>query len=545
MEHLNLPGIERLEYLSGQQGEIIIDAFAGGGGASTGIEMALGRSPDLAINHCEAALAMHAANHPETVHLPESVWDVDLKAYTAGRPVGLLWASPDCRHFSKARGSKPTSKSVRMLAWSIVNFCQKLGKNRPRIIVLENVMEFRGWEDFEPWKVALGKLGYQVEVRDLKACDYGAPTIRKRMFMVARRDKKAIKWPAPTHGDPSTLEVKSGQLLPWKTAADCIDWSIPCPSIFERKKPLADNTLKRIAAGIKKFVIDAPEPFILNMSHGGSLEPMGKPVTTIKTERGGCRALVVPYIQRQFGNSVGGEADSPLGTVTASGGGKSALVAASLVQTGYGEREGQLPRTMDIEAPLGTVVAGGAKHALVSAFLAQHNTGVVGRSAEAPVSTILQTGSHQALVTSHLMMMRGTCKDGQPADAAMPTLTAGGNHIAEVRAFLMAYYGTSVGQDTKEPMGTVTTKDRFSLVTVEIGGEPYAIVDIGMRMLTPEELYRAQGFPENYKIDFEFKGKPLSKKEQVAKCGNSVCPPIAKAIIEANLPDLKVTKEAA
>jgi DNA (cytosine-5)-methyltransferase 1 len=506
MEHLNLPGIERLEYLSGQQGEIIIDAFAGGGGASTGIEMALGRSPDLAINHCEAALAMHAANHPETLHLPESVWDVDLKAYTAGRPVGLLWASPDCRHFSKARGSKPTSKSVRMLAWSIVNFCQKLGKNRPRIVVLENVMEFRGWEDFEPWKAALRKLGYHVEIRDLKACDYGAPTIRKRMFMVARRDKKAIKWPAPTHGDPNTLEVKSGQLLPWKTAADCVDWSIPCPSILERKKPLAENTLKRIAAGIKKFVIDAPEPFILNMSHGGSLEPMGKPVTTIKTERGGCRALVVPYIQRQFGNSVGGEADSPLGTVTASGGGKSALVTA---------------------------------------FLAQHNTGVVGRSAEAPVSTILQTGSHQALVTSHLMMMRGTCKHGRPTDAAMPTVTAGGNHVAEVRAFLMAYYGTSIGQVTKEPMGTVTTKDRFSLVTVEIGGEPYAIVDIGMRMLTPEELYRAQGFPEDYKIDFEFKGKPLSKKEQVAKCGNSVCPPIAKAIIEANLPDLKVTKEAA
>ncbi|WP_057464340.1 DNA cytosine methyltransferase [Pseudovibrio sp. POLY-S9] len=484
--------------------ELIIDSFAGGGGASTGIEMALGRSPNIAINHCDAALAMHAENHPETLHLPESVWDVHLQSYTNGRQVALLWASPDCRHFSRARGSKPTSKSVRMLAWSIVNFCQKLGSKRPRVIMLENVPEFRTWEDFEAWQEALRKLGYRIEFKELRGCDFGAPTIRKRLFMVARRDRKPIKWPEITHGDPKSEAVKSGKLLPWKTAADCIDWSISCPSIFERKKKLADKTMERIAAGIKKFVLDAQEPFILNMSHGGNLENLAKPFTTNKTEKGGCRALVVPYVQRQFGNSVGAEVGAPLGTVTASGGGKSALVAV---------------------------------------FLAQHNTGVVGRPADAPVSTILQSGSHQALVTSHLMTMRGSCKHGRATDEPMPALTAGGNHVAEVRSFLMAYYGTSIGQDTNEPMGTVTTKDRFGLVTVTIGGEPYVIVDIGMRMLTPAELYLAQGFPADYTINFDYKGRPFPKTQQVAKCGNSVCPPVARALVACNLPELIVEEE--
>lgn len=475
--------------------ELIIDAFAGGGGASTGIEMALGRSPDIAINHCVKALAMHAQNHPDTIHLPESVWEVDLMAYTNGRPVGLLWASPDCRHFSRARGNKPTSKSVRMLAWSVVNFSQKLGPKRPRIIILENVPEFQGWEDFDAWQAALNKLGYKLEFRILRACDYGAPTIRKRLFMIARRDRKIIRWPAPTHGDPGSEEVKTGKLLPWKTAADCIDWSIPCPSIFDRKKPLAENTLKRIAAGIKKFVIKAPEPFILNMSHRGSLEPLAKPFRTIKTEKGGCRALVIPYIDRQFTNSKGASVEKPLGTVMTQGGGKSALVAT---------------------------------------FLAQHNFHAAGQAADVPLSTKASRATQKNLVTCHLVNLLENSIDEPPIN--VPLLALGSSRFCEVRTFLTSYYGSSIGQAANYPIGTVTTKDRHGVVTVEVGGEPYIITDIGMRMLTPAELYRAQGFPEDYRISFDYNGKPFPKTEQTAKCGNSVCPPVAKAIVEANSP---------
>ncbi|WP_244265719.1 DNA cytosine methyltransferase [Polycladidibacter hongkongensis] len=481
--------------------ELIIDAFAGGGGASTGIELALGRSPDIAINHCDKALAMHAQNHPQTLHLCESVWDVHLQSYTNGRPVGLLWASPDCRHFSNARGAAPVSKSVRMLAWSVVHFCQKLGSKRPRVIMLENVPEFKGWEDFEAWQGALRQLGYRVEHRILRACDYGAPTIRRRLFVIARRDRKAIIWPAPTHGDPQSEAVRTGALKPWRTEAECIDWSIPCPSIFERKRPLAENTLKRIAAGIQKFVIDNSAPFILNMSHGGRLKPLNKPFSTIKTEKGGCRALVMPCIDRTFGNSRGADIAAPLGTVTTKGIGNSALVAV---------------------------------------FLAQHNFNVSGRAADAPLSTITSRATQQNIVTSHLVKLWGTCKHGQKVDAPMPSVSAGSSHVGEVRAFLTAYYGTSLGQPVDEPMGTVTTKDRFGLVTVNIGGEPYVISDIGMRMLSAAELYRAQGFPEDYRIEFDYNGKPFPKTEQTAKCGNSVCPPWAQALVAANLPELRV-----
>ncbi|SDR11165.1 DNA cytosine methyltransferase [Pseudovibrio sp. Tun.PSC04-5.I4] len=496
-DHMNMP----LDQIPTRGQELIIDAFAGGGGASTGIEMALRHSPDIAINHCVKALAMHAQNHPDTIHLPESVWEVDLMTYTNGRPVGLLWASPDCRHFSRARGSKPTSKSVRMLAWSVVNFSQKLGSKRPRIIILENVPEFQGWEDFDAWKAALNKLGYNLEFRILRACDYGAPTIRKRLFMIARRDRKIIRWPAPTHGDPGGEEVKAGKLLPWKTAADCIDWSIPCPSIFERKRPLVDNTMSRIAADIKKFVLDTPEPFILNMSHSGSLEPLTKPFSTIKTEKGGCRALVVPYLHKYYGPKKRGEV-----------------------------------RGHPLNEPAHTVTTEN-RHALVAAFLAQHNFDVVGRAADAPLSTITARATQQTLVTSHLIKLRGTCRHGQTVTEPMPTLTAGGNHAGEVRAFLTSYYGSSIEQVADTPLGTVTTRDRHGLVCVDVGGEPYIITDIGMRMLTPAELYRAQGFPDDYRISFDYNGKPFPKTEQTAKCGNSVCPPVAKAIVEANLPE--------
>ncbi|MGH0001330.1 DNA cytosine methyltransferase [Pseudovibrio ascidiaceicola] len=526
--------------------ELVIDSFAGGGGASTGIELALGKSPDIAINHCDKALAMHAQNHPDTIHLPQSVFEVDLPAYTNGRPVGFLWASPDCRHFSRASGKKILSPQVRMLAWAIVKFCQNLGRNRPRVIALENVIEFLGWgpldsegrpikeragETFNEWCAALRKLGYKIEYRKLKASDYGTPTIRTRLFVVMRRDGKKIIWPSPTHGDPRATGFASSGLRPWRTAAECIDWTIPCPSIFERKKDLAENTLKRIATGIQKFVIDAKEPFIVNMSHSGSFETLTKPMTTIKTEKGGCRALVVPFVDRQFGNSKCASVQSPLGTITTEGCGKSALITPTLIQTGYGERQGQAPRALDINTPLGTVVAGGGKHALVAAFLAQHNFDVAGRPANAPLSTITTRATQQNIVTSHLQKLKG--------------ISHSSDHRKAVHSFLTSYYGASIGQPINAPMGTVTTKDRFGLVTIEIAGEPYVVTDIGMRMLTSSELYKAQGFPEDYRINFDYQGKPFPKTEQIRKCGNSVCPPVAKAIVEANVPELMAMEEAA
>ncbi|KZK96312.1 Modification methylase BspRI [Pseudovibrio sp. Ad5] len=505
--------------------ELIIDAFAGGGGASTGIEMAIGRSPDIAINHCDKALAMHEQNHPDTIHLPQSVFEVDLPAYTNGRPVGFLWASPDCRHFSRASGKKILSPQVRMLAWAVVKFCQNLGRNRPRVIALENVVEFLDWgpldeegevikeragETFNQWCTALRKLGYKIEYRKLKASDYGVPTIRKRLFIVLRRDGRKIIWPSITHGDPSSKGFEGSGLLPWHTAAECIDWSIPCRSIFERKKPLVEKTCKRIAAGIKKFVIEAQQPFILNMSHGGYFEPLTRPLTAIKTESGGCRALVVPCIDRQFGNSRCASITDPIGTITAKGGGKSALVAAFLHKY-YGQKK---------------------------------ENEIRGHLPSEPIHT-LTSERRYSLVTSHLTSFRGTCKHGHDVNQPMPAVTASGNHIAEVRAFLTAYYGESIGYSANAPLGAATTKDRFGLVTVNIGGEPYTITDIGMRMLEPSELYLAQGFPSDYTISFNHNGRPFSKKEQIKKCGNSVCPPLAKLIVEANVPELMAMEEAA
>ncbi|WP_102867626.1 DNA cytosine methyltransferase [Pseudovibrio exalbescens] len=490
----------------GRDHQLIIDSFAGGGGASTGIELALGRAPDFAINHCGKALAMHAANHPNTIHLKQDVFDVDLQAHTLGRKVGLLWASPDCRHFSRARGGKPTSKSVRMLAWSIVRFCQKLGACRPEVIVLENVPEFQSWEDFQPWLGALKKLGYKPEFKELRACDYGAPTIRKRLFMVARRDGKKIRWPKPTHGDPRAEGFAESGLKPWRTAAEIIDWTLPCHSIFLNreegrmvgvKRPLSDNTLRRIAKGIVKYVLDAKEPFLVNMSHGGRCEPLHEPMRTITTTKGDVRLLVAAGIRRDFGSALG----RSLRTVTSDRAGKATLVAA---------------------------------------FLAQHNTGVIGRSCDAPLSTVTARGTQQAIVSSHLVNLKGTHRRGQALDSPMPSITAGGLHATEVRAFLIKYYGTSIGQAVDEPLGTVTTKDRFGLVTVQIHGEPYVITDIGMRMLSARELYRAQGFPDGHELTAEFEGKALTKTDLIKGCGNSVSPVIAQAIIESVCPDLKV-----
>lgn len=427
--------------------DLIVDNFAGGGGASLGIEMALGRSPDIAVNHDPKAVAMHAENHPSTRHFCESVWDVDPVDVTAGRRVALAWFSPDCTHHSKARNGKPKSKNIRGLADVVIDWAKAV---QPRVIMLENVEEFREWgpllddgmpcpkrkgATFRRWLSDLEGCGYQVEIRELRACDYGAPTTRKRLFVIARCDGLPIVWPNKTHGDG---------LRPLRTAAECIQWEVPSRSIFGREKDLVENTHKRIARGIQKFLIDEPQPFI----------------------------APIPSLQ------------SP-----------------TLIQTGYGERPGQAPRVPGLHRPLGTVVAGGCKHALVSAFLAKTfggNYKGAGVSLKEPIHTVTAVDHHKL-----------------------------------VKAFLTKYYGTSTGQSLSGPMHTVTSNHHFGLVTVH--SERYSISDIGMRMLVPRELYRAQGFPDSYRIDFSISGKPLSKAAQIRMCGNSVCPPIAAALVAANV----------
>ncbi|MFC4668371.1 DNA cytosine methyltransferase [Seohaeicola nanhaiensis] len=626
---------------------LIIDSFAGGGGASTGIEMALGRSPDVAINHNAAALALHAANHPDTLHLDSNIWEVDPYEVAGGRHVGLLWASPDCKHFSKAKGGAPKDRNIRDLAWVVVDWAEKV---KPDVICMENVEEFRTWgpvgedgqpikefqgQTFELWIKRLRKVGYRVQFRELRGCDYGAATIRKRFFMVARRDGRPIVWPKPTHGDPNSPAVQRGKLQPWRTAAECIDWSLPCPSIFDSSaeilakhqlrsvRPLADNTLARIARGMGRYVLRETNPFVVNLTHGARLEDPDAPLRTITCANRGEKAVVVPTIvgcggragqsrprggdepfatvtakadaciatatlapsiTRFNGGATGQDLREPLATITANswikkpggamplgmiapslmslkgtdrragpadaphptilaGGGHSSLIAPLLVQTGYGERHGQAARSLDPFAPLGTVVAGGVKHAAAAVFLAQHNTGVTGHDARDPLSTVAQTGSHQT----------------------------------PVAAFFAKYYGQGCGSRVDEPLHTVTVQDRFGhvqiataappftpdqadrarqvadflrahgewddreFVTAEVEGDTFVVVDIGMRMLTPRELFNAQGFPADYVIegvwderggDWSFQEFP--KHVQISCCGNSVCPDVAAALVGAN-----------
>lgn len=537
--------------------EMIVDNFAGGGGASTGIEMALGRAVDAAINHDPQAVAMHVANHPQTKHYCESVWDVNPLEVTQGRPVGLAWFSPDCKHFSKAKGGKPVEKKIRGLAWIVLRWAALV---RPRVIMLENVEEFKTWgpltEDGRPCPARKGKTfrsfvhqlqekGYAVETRELRACDYGAPTIRKRLFMIARCDGQPIVWPEPTHGAPDSEDVKAKRLKPWRTAADCIDWSLPCPSIFERAKPLADNTMKRIARGLKRYVLDSGNPFIVKCNHTSNRtvydcfrgSAIDEPVKTITASHG--MGLAVPCLVGAGGPEYAGKpksASTPFNTLTTEN--HAHLVAPTLIQTGYGERPGQAPRAPGLDKPLGTVVAGGAKHALVGAFLAKHFGGnYTGPGADLgdPAHTVTAV-DHHALVTSHLAKLRNN-QFGQDNREPVPTLTAGGGHVAEVRAFLVKYYSEGgQDQDCREPMHTIPTKDRLGLVTV--AGQEYQIADIGMRMLEPHELYAAQGFPGSYIIAPTINGKRLPKHAQVRMCGNSVCPPLAKAIVSANVPEM-------
>lgn len=497
---------------------LIIDSFAGGGGASVGIKRALGRGPDIAVNHDPEAVGMHAANHPETYHYCQNIWRLDPRDVAQGRKVALAWFSPDCTHFSKAKGGQPVKRHVRDLAWSVILWAERA---RPAVIILENVEEFRDWGPlitveggklmpcpvrkgftFKRWVRELTKRGYRVEWRELRACDYGAPTIRKRLFLIARCDGEPIVWPAPTHGLG---------LRPFRTAAEIIDWRLPCPSIFLTReegralgvnRPLAAATMARIARGVRRFVLDNADPFIVPVTHAGDdrVHDVAEPVRTITTANRGELALVAP----------------------------------TLVQTGYGERPGQAPRALDLHKPLGTVVGCGQKHALVSAFLAQHNTGMVGHRAAAPVSTIVGKGCTQAVVASTLLSMKGGgVRGGADLRKPAPTITAGGWHVAEVRAFLVKYYSDG-GQDqsAREPLHTVTAKARMGLVTVQ--GEDFQLADIGMRMLQPRELFSAQGFPADYIIDRMADGAPLTKTAQIRMCGNSVVPDLAEALVRAN-----------
>ena len=423
------------------------------------------------------------------------------------------------------------SKKIRGLAWVVIRWAAAV---RPRVIILENVEEFQTWGPlgadsqpckinkgltFQRWKKRLQDLGYVVEHRELKACDYGAPTIRKRLFLVAKCDGQPIVWPTPTHGPG---------LIPYRTAAECIDWSIPAPSIFERKKPLAENTQRRIARGIQKFVINAAEPFCITY-YGPKSEDdfrgfgLGDQIPTQTTENR--FGLVVPYIAKHFGGATGTEITNPLPTTLAKGS-QNQLVTAFL-QRHFGQGTGR-PAT----DPAPTVTAGGlGKTSLTTAHLTKFNS----RSDSGPLSEpspTLTSKNKSGLVTSHLIKMRGTCQHGQDIREPLPTVTAGGLHVGEVRAFLIKYYGTAIGQDLKDPLHTVTAKQRMGLVTV--AGEDYQIVDIGMRMLSPRELFRAQGFPESYIIDPLYNGKPMTKTAQVRMCGNSVSPAPARALVEAN-----------
>ena len=474
-------------------GELIVDNFAGGGGASTGIELATGYSVDIAINHDPEAIRMHQTNHPNSKHYCEDVWQVNPVEVCNGHPVGLAWFSPDCKHFSKAKGGKPKDKNIRGLAWVA---CRWAGLVRPRVIMLENVEEFKTWgplnrghypikdkqgKTFEKFVKQLTDLGYEIQFKELVAADYGAPTMRKRFFMIARCDGKPIVWPEPTHAPADSVEVNTGLLKPYTGAYTQLDFSLPCPSIFDTAeeikekygiravRPLAPKTMDRIARGIKKFVLENPEPFIIQCNHGEERRPndIREPMPTITGKHG-------------YG-----------------------IVAPTLIQY-HSETAGEV-RGQKIQNPIMTVDSSN-RYGLVTSFLSKFYKSGIGQDEREPLHTI--------------------------------TTSAG--HFGEVRAFLIKYYGAGTGQDIKKPLDTVTPRDRFGLVT--IAGVDYQIVDIGLRMLEPRELYGCQGFPDDYIIDHDYKGKTYPRSEQVRRCGNAVCPPIPAAMVRANLPELCVAK---
>ncbi len=546
-------------------GELIVDNFAGGGGASTGIELATGYSVDIAINHDPEAIKMHKANHPNTKHYCENVWAVDPVKACNGHPVGLAWFSPDCKHFSKAKGGKPKDKNIRGLAWVA---CRWAGLVRPRVIMLENVEEFKTWgplnrghhpiknkqgKTFERFVQQLTDLGYKVEFRELVAADYGAPTMRKRFFMIARCDGKPIVWPEPTHGPADSEAVKAGLLKPYVGAYTQIDFSRPCPSIFDTAeeikekygiravRPLAKKTMDRIARGLKKFVLDNPEPFIIQCNHGGERRPndIREPMPTITGKHG--YGIVEPYMvqigQTGFTADRSKDVREPLTTIVSKN--EHCLISPTLIQY-HSETSKDGVRGQTIKDLIMTV-DGSNRYGLVTSFLHKYYDGGykgAGGSVENPLPTVT-AWDHNSVVTANLIQMNNHC-DGKDIRLPLPTITAGDGHFGEVRAFLIKYYGQGTGQDIEKPLDTVTAQDRFGLVT--INGTDYQIVDIGLRMLEPRELYGCQGFPDDYIIDHDYTGKTYPRSEQVRRCGNAVCPPIPAALVKANLPELCVAE---
>jgi len=500
---------------------LIIDSFAGGGGASMGILTALERSPDIAINHSPEAIAMHKANHPETKHFIEDIWTVDPVKACGGQPVDLMWASPDCTHFSKAKGSAPKSPRIRGLAWVVTRWAKAV---RPRVICLENVEEFVTWgpvdklgrpvealkgTTFDIFVNTLRKLGYKVDWRELVACNYGAPTSRKRFFLVARCDGEKIRWPEHTNG--------MGAGKKYRTAAECIDWTIPTPSIFERKRELKDATKYRIAKGIVRYVLNNKHPFIV--------EDFAACIVKQNFQVAPCSL------------------DTPLHTVTSQHN-KHALVTAFLAKY-HGEQSKNDARVKPLTSPIDTL-DGSNRYGLCTAIITkQYTSNDVGRKVDAPLPTVTSS-DHNALTVCHLTRQFGTSV-GSGLDEPVGTVMPGGcGKTGLVAAFLEKYYGSEkMGRALTAPLDTVTGKDRFALVTVNIGGEPYMITDIGMRMLQPRELFNAQGFPADYIIDPIYNGKPLTKTEQVKMCGNSVCPPVAAALVKANCAFMLAKQNAA
>lgn len=611
--------------------EIIVDSFAGGGGASTGIELATGRVVDIAINHDPDAILMHRTNHPHTQHFQASVWDVDPVEVCRGRSVGLLWASPDCKHFSKAKGGKPVDKNIRGLAWIVLRWA---GTVKPRVIILENVEEFQTWgpvrkgkpvkklsgQTFQKWLGQLRSLGYDVEWRELVAADYGAPTTRKRFFLIARRDGRPIVWPSPTHAPADSPEVKASLLKPWRAAAEVIDWSLPTPSIFDTReevkakyglsaqRPIRPNTMRRVARGIDKFVLKSARPFLVVVNHAGEFrgQEMDSPLQTITAKHGYGVAspLMVPWTVTNTTNSTGHPLNEPVDTARTGGGGGQMFLSAALTaigQTGGGDRirdirepahttvskqedcivgasliqyhteQGGAVRGQEIGGPLLTVDASNRygltaaslvkyygkgdgqevsepvptilskDHAgLTVASLSKYFGGVVGSDLSQPMPTVTAV-DHNALQTAHLVKLKGENLGG-PAGDPVQTVTAGGTHFGvvttkvvrvcpgedlqrwpKVRECLNEFCGYGLGDD--------------EVILFLIGSTWYFIADIGLRMLTPRELYRANGFPADYIIDRDFMGREYGKSKQVSRCGNAVPPPFATALVRANLPE--------
>jgi DNA (cytosine-5)-methyltransferase 1 len=588
---------------------IFIDGFAGGGGASTGIAQAIGRNVDIAINHSPTAIAIHKANHPDAEHFCQDIRAIWPQAATRLRPVAGAWFSPDCKEYSKAKGGPVKDRHIRALSNEVTVWLKEV---RPMVAYLENVEEYeyaapldedgipiKGLEgrDFKRLVSAWRRLGYKVKHRRLRACDYGAPTSRRRLYIIMRCDGLPIVWPKPTHGHPDSDAVKRGKLLPYRTAAECIDWSIPCPSIFDRKRELKDATMRRIAHGVMRYVVNAAQPFIVPVTHSQStprVHPVDEPLRTITTANGGEFALsdvkLAPHITKFHSNSVGSPMDKEMPTVTANGqparpAGAMPLGMVGATLVGVGGRRAQSPPMPvngsyptittkgdaaiaaaflsrfygsdktngggDPELPLSTARAGGQHHAVVCAHIEQANGGPrnvnsAGRDARRPLSTATTTGSQQRIVETTLI-----------EEGALPPEMM--DRAVKVAAFLVKYYGTGGENETAQsqavdrPLDAITTKARFAVVTVTIDAVTYVIVDIGLRMLKPRELARAQGFPDDYILDpivrkflrGKWVERPLTIAEQISAIGNSVCPPVARALVAANQPGIEEMRMAA